>query len=72
MHPFSESTMARAQMMIAKGLEKLDEASQHWRRDDESIRLRNEAMGAARYCFEQAQHSLDAAAELEKSADAAE
>jgi hypothetical protein len=72
MHPYTESTMARAQKLIADGLAKLDEASCHWRRDDESIRLRNEAIGAARWCFEAAQQAMTAAAELERESEAAE
>jgi hypothetical protein len=72
MHPYTESTMARAQRLIADGLAKLDEASNHWRKDEASTRLRNEAIGAARWCFEAAQQAMTAASELEREAEAAE
>jgi hypothetical protein len=72
MHPFTESTMARAQQLIVQGRAHLDEASAIWRRDDESIRLRNEAMGAAQWCFEQAQLELEKATQIEREVEAAE
>jgi hypothetical protein len=71
MHPFTESTMARARHCLEKGRTELAAAMAIWRNDEASVQRRNELMGCADAWFAEAQKAMASAAELEREAEAA-